>query len=132
MASKDTLLAELNWVTEKISSQIWTVNLGTLGTTWSLLITAGLPERFKFTIEDVRWILLLGLVALLCELGQYLSTYCMYRHILAGMEKDNKTEFQYDSSSVLYLARMTFFNVKILLTIAASLFLVWTIFWKVA
>ena len=44
MPTKDDLLSELDWVTEKISSQVWTLNVGTLGTTWSLLIA----DRFSF------------------------------------------------------------------------------------
>ena len=40
MQSKKALLTELDWLTEKISSQVWTLNLGTLATTWSLLIAA--------------------------------------------------------------------------------------------
>ena len=38
MPQKSELYAELNWITEKISSQVWTLNLGVLGTTWTLLI----------------------------------------------------------------------------------------------
>jgi hypothetical protein len=41
MASKDDLLKELNYLTEKISTLVWTLNLGALGLTWSLLITSG-------------------------------------------------------------------------------------------
>jgi hypothetical protein len=45
MAVKENLLKDLDWVTEKISSQVWTLNLGTLGTTWSLLITTSVPDN---------------------------------------------------------------------------------------
>jgi hypothetical protein len=47
MATKDNLLSELNWVTEKISSQVWTLNLGTLGPRGRF----SLPAAF-----DVRWV----------------------------------------------------------------------------
>ncbi len=33
MPNKADLLTELNWLTEKISSLVWTLNVGTLGTT---------------------------------------------------------------------------------------------------
>jgi hypothetical protein len=75
MATKETLLKDLDWITEKISSQVWTLNLGTLGTTWSLLVTSSVPEQFRLTVNDSRWIFLLCLAALLCEMGQYLSAY---------------------------------------------------------
>jgi hypothetical protein len=38
MATKEKLLEELNYLTEKISLLVWTLNVGVLGTTWSLLI----------------------------------------------------------------------------------------------
>jgi hypothetical protein len=87
MPSKETLLKDLDWVTEKISTQIWVLNLGTLGTTWSLLITATIPDRFKLTFVQARWVFLFCFLALLCELGQYLSSYIMYRRILRDIEQ---------------------------------------------
>jgi hypothetical protein len=56
MATKEGLLKELDWVTEKISSQVWTPNLGTLATTWSLLIASGLPDNVRFTTRNAIWI----------------------------------------------------------------------------
>jgi hypothetical protein len=50
MATKADLLSELNWITEKISSLVWTLNVGVLGTTWSLLITR------SFTFRNAIWI----------------------------------------------------------------------------
>lgn len=47
MATKKELLDELDWLTDKISTQIWTLNLGTLATTWSLLIAGGSVEKLR-------------------------------------------------------------------------------------
>lgn len=128
MATKETLLKELDWVTEKISSQVWTLNLGTLGTTWSLLITAAVPDKLKLTIADARWIFGLSLVALLCEMGQYLSSYRMYRSVLRELERAGAAEFQYDTGSIAYRLRIVFFYFKIALTISAAVLLLVTIF----
>jgi hypothetical protein len=51
MATKEDLLKELNYLTEKISSLVWTLNVGVLGTTWSLLITT-VPENVRFSVRN--------------------------------------------------------------------------------
>jgi hypothetical protein len=132
MATKEKLLEELNWVTEKISAQIWALNLGTLGTTWSLLITTPLPNNVRFTARDALPVVVLCIVSLICELGQYLSAYFMQRQILTTMEKNGLTEFQYDPKSALRRSRMFFFWCKILAVIIAAGFLVFTLFRKFA
>jgi hypothetical protein len=95
MATKDDLRSELNWITEKISSQVWTLNLGTLGTTWSLLIVSGLPTGLRFTTRNAIWVFIPSLLSLLCEMGQYLCGYFLARRLLNDMEENNTTEFQY-------------------------------------
>jgi hypothetical protein len=47
MPTKAKLIEELDWLTDKISTQVWTLNLGTLATTWSLLIAAGSVEQLR-------------------------------------------------------------------------------------
>jgi hypothetical protein len=128
--TKENLLADLNWVTEKISSQVWALNLGTLGTTWSLLITSSLPENFRFTPRNVFWIFIPCLLSLLCEMAQYLSAYRLNRRLLAEMEQSNRTEFQYPANDILYKARQFFFRGKIVLTVTAALILVFTLVQK--
>jgi hypothetical protein len=53
MPKKADLISELDWITNKISSQVWTLNLGTLGTTWSLLIAERFSIRNKITTQIV-------------------------------------------------------------------------------
>jgi hypothetical protein len=87
MATKADLLSELNWVTEKISSQVWTLNLGTLGTTWSLLIATAVPETIRFTPRNAVWVVIPSLLSLLCEMGQVLAAYSLDRKLLKKMEE---------------------------------------------
>ena len=47
MQTKEKLVEQLDWLTDKISSQVWTLNLGTLATTWSLLIASGSVEKLR-------------------------------------------------------------------------------------
>lgn len=130
MATKENLLKDLDRVTEKISAQVWTLNLGTLGTTWSLLITTSVPEKLRFSLTDSRWIFLICFCALLCEMGQYLSAYKMQTGILRDIETKGQTEFSYDTDSWGYRLRTTFFFLKIVLTILAAIALLLTIFVK--
>lgn len=130
MATKETLLKNLDWITEKISSQVWTLNLGTLGTTWSLLITTTLPNNTRFTAANAFPIVVMCLLSLLCEMGQYLSGYLNDHQILKTMESNNRTEFQYKPTSFLYRARTIFFWCKIVLAVSASAVLIFTLFRK--
>jgi hypothetical protein len=103
MAKKDALLKELDWITEKISSQVWTLNVGALGTAWSLLIAN------RFSIRNAVWVFVPSLLSLLCEMAQYLSGYWLDRRLLAEMERNNRDEFHYPKRSFLYRARQFFF-----------------------
>jgi hypothetical protein len=127
MATKESLLEDLRRVTEKISSQVWTLNLGTLGTTWSLLIASGLPENIRFTTRNAIWVFVPSLLSLLCEMGQYLSAYFLDRKLLFQMERENRTEFHYRKDDILWRARESFFHAKILLTVIAAAILVYSL-----
>jgi hypothetical protein len=45
MVSKDEVLKELNYLSGKLSTLAWTLNMGALGLTWSLLITTSVDEK---------------------------------------------------------------------------------------
>jgi hypothetical protein len=81
MRNKKDLVEELNWLTDKISSQVWTLNLGTLATTWSLLIAAGNVEKLRIGGANAIPIMGLCILAMLCELVQYLAGYVNARSI---------------------------------------------------
>jgi len=127
MATKESLLGDLARVTEKISSQVWTLNLGTLATTWSLLIASGLPENIRFTTRNAIWVFVPCLLSLLCEMGQYLSAYYLDRKLLFEMERDHRTEFHYRKDDILWKARESFFHAKISLAVIAAVILVYTL-----
>ena len=66
MTNKAKLMEDLNWTTEKISSQTWILNLGILGTTWTLLISGAADKatssKLNITFLEVRWIFVLCLL----------------------------------------------------------------------
>jgi hypothetical protein len=127
MPTKKDLVDELNWITDKISSQVWTLNLGVLGTTWTLLI-ATTNTKLQFQPAEAFPILFLCIASLTCEMLQYLSGYANDRRILKNVEAKNLQTFEYDPKAFLYRLRMFFFYAKILLTVFAALFLLWKIF----
>jgi hypothetical protein len=127
MPDKKELIDELNWITEKISSQVWTLNLGILGTTWTLLI-ATTNTKLQFQQAEAFPILFLCIASLTCEMLQYLSGYANDRRLLRDVEARNAQTFDYDPAALLYRLRMFFFYVKILTTVVAAVFLLWKIF----
>jgi hypothetical protein len=123
MPTKDELVKELNWLTEKISSQVWTLNFGTLATTWSLLIAGRSGEKL-IESGDAIPIILLCIVAMLCELGQYYAGYINALSIKEELKKSGEEEFDYDERAPLYILRECLFYVKAMLSLAAATWLV--------
>jgi CDP-diglyceride synthetase len=124
--TKNDLISELDWITNKISSLVWTLNVGALGTTWSLLIAS------RFTFRNAIWIFVPSILSILCEMGQYLSGYRLADRLLRKMEQENLTQFEYPTGDLLYKAREFFFVWKIVFAIAAGVILLFTLFHKFA
>jgi hypothetical protein len=131
VASKDDLLKELHYLSEKISTLVWTLNLGALGLSWSLLITSSVAENVRFSARNAIWIFVPGMIALLCEFGQYLSGYLNARSLCLEMEAKDLKTFEYRTDDFWYKARRRFFWAKIGFTILASLILVYTLVMKI-
>jgi hypothetical protein len=127
MPTKTDLYAELNWITEKISSLVWTLNLGALGTTWTLLI-ATTNTKLQFQPAEAFPILFLCIASLTFEMLQYLSAYINDRLILHKVEAAKTDTYDYDATAFLYRLRMFFFYLKIVATIAAAVLLLWKIY----
>jgi hypothetical protein len=123
MQPKAKLFDDLNWLSERISSQVWTLNLGTLATTWSLLIATGSGEKLINKTSAIP-IMFLCIVAMLCELGQYYAGYFNALSIKEDLERSGREEFEYDKSASLYILREGLFYVKALLSVAAATWLV--------
>lgn len=124
MQPKAKLFEDLDWLSDKISTQVWTLNLGTLATTWSLLIATGSSEKLRIGNANAICIMLLCIVAMLCELGQYYTGYFNALSIKDHLEKSGETEFEYDKSATLYILRNRLFYVKALLSVAAAMWLI--------
>jgi hypothetical protein len=117
------LVEELDWLTDKISSQVWTLTLGTLATTWSLLIAAGNVEKLRIGSANAIPIMFLCIVAMLCELGKYLAGCFNARSILDRLERSGQAEFDYDKSAPLYILRKLCFYGEVAPSFAAAIWL---------
>jgi len=133
MQSKESLTTQLDWITDKISSRVWTLNVGTLGTTWSLLIAAmNIPESLRFTTTNSLPMFVLCGLAMMCDLVQYLAGFAYNRWILHTLKRSGATEFEYDSSAFLYRLREGCFYAKIALSLIAAIWLLVTLVLKLA
>ena len=121
MAPKDDLLKELSWVTDKISTLLWTINLSTLGTTWTLLLGApSVPDKLKLPSGAAIPILACCIASMVCELGQYLAAYYNNVRALRALEEIDASNFVYDTRAISYRLRFIFFYLKISLTLLAA------------
>jgi hypothetical protein len=117
MQPKEKLIEDLDWLTDKISTQVWTLNLGTLATTWSLLIATRGSEQFIESADAIP-IMALCILAMLCELGQYYAGYFNAKSILDHLGEG--TQFEYDETAPLYILRHWLFYIKAVLTLIAA------------
>jgi hypothetical protein len=127
MLPKQKLIAELDWLTDKISTQVWTLALGTLATTWSLLVASGSGEKL-IGKGNALCIMALCIVAMMCELGQYYAGYFNAKSILDHVGE--QAEFEYDKSAVLYILRKYLFYIKAVLSLIAAVWLLWALLAK--
>jgi len=125
MVKKTELITELDFVTDKISSQVRTVAIGVLALAWGLLI--GESSTAKAITVHIKWHLLLAgaaaIFTMFLDFLQYVvgyqSTLALYKEMkAAGVE-----EGQFDTKSSLYRLRGFLFNAKIWALIATVLWL---------
>jgi len=120
------IVEELQWVSERISSQVRTLGVGLIAITWGLLISqpqiAGpIPDSVKKHLLIVG---VLALGAMVCDFFQYICAYRNTKALLSKMEDKGLDKADYDYSARTYRLRVFFFKTKqILLVIACIWFL---------
>jgi hypothetical protein len=105
MPTEKDLHEELNFLTEKISTLVWTLNVGTLATTWSPLVTNSMPDHVRFSVRNAFWVFLLCFLALASELGQYMAGYWQARSHRNEMENTGRKTFAYVKTDFRYRMR---------------------------
>jgi len=127
MPTKEKIIEELNWLSDRISTQVRTISVSLLVITWGLII--GKPEiSLPFSEELKKHLLVVGIIALIAMLGDFLQYFFGYVNtngLRKKMELEEKTETDYDYNVLTYKLRSFFFWFKqIMIIIACICFLV--------
>jgi|SRR5579872_7517910 len=124
MATKTEIIAELNFVTETLSTQVRTTALGALALSWGLLI--GESKTAQALSAQLKWHLVwvgaLAVLALFCDFLQYVAGYKNTRTVYKKMQSAGKNEGSYDETSFWFRVRVIFFYTKM---IVLSVAVVW-------
>src|SRR6266480_2081760 len=112
--SLQQLREELNTYSDRISTQLRTVNLGVLGLAWLLLLKKDELATLASTIseEAVFGIALCCIVALLVDLSQYLLAEWVTDEAFDRAEKSETKTTTYDAESIAYRAQLWCYHLK--------------------
>jgi hypothetical protein len=119
LIEKSKIQDELNFASEKVSSQVRTTALGALALSWGLLV--GDSPTAKAVANDLKWNLLavggLAVLVLFFDFLQYLAGYLNARKAFKNVVKDaNGNEVgQFDDKAWSYRLRRFFFLSKIVM-----------------
>lgn len=121
MPKLEKIIEELQWLTDRISTQVRTMSLSLLAITWGLLI--GKPEISQplplWLKKHLLAIGILVVVAMFSDFLQYLFGFLNTKRLLKSMEDNNQDEAEYDYSSITYRLRGISFGAKLISVLAA-------------
>jgi len=127
MVAYKKVVDELQWVSDRISTQIRTIGLGLIILTWGLII--GQPEiAGPIPASLTKNLLIIGVVALgtmFCDFLQYFFAYLNSDILRKKMEIKKLDEADYDYTAATYKLRTFFFwSKQVLLFVACIWFLI--------
>jgi hypothetical protein len=126
MANISEVLEQLGKLSDRISTQVRTVAFGILIITWGLLI--GKFKDFEITDNVKKNLIVIGAIAIGTMFLDFLQYFCGYKNTKAlfdEMERENKTEGQFNKETWSYKLRESLFWIKqISLTVAVGWFIV--------
>jgi hypothetical protein len=128
MPDSKQLREELDWVTAKLSSQTWILNLGLLGTTWSLIMSV--HSQARLTFAEARPTLVACIIGLTFDVIQYLSAFWLISQTRKALRASGKNSIDYDVHSWPYILRRVSFVTKIVATLVAAVWLLVVLFRK--
>ena len=123
MPTLEKVIEDLNWLSDRISTQVRTMSIGLLAITWGLLI--GKPEISQplplWLKKNLLAIGILTLVVMLSDFLQYFFGLLVVDSLRKSMEKMKQTEAEYDYGTITYRLRKLFFWVKLVLVVIACI-----------
>lgn len=123
MVKKDFIIKEINFHSDKISTQIRAVAIGLLIVIWGILI----EESKSISIVLKKHLLGIASTALLAmffDFLQYLFGYANNTALLHQMDEKKKNEIQYDYSDWRYKGQRYCFRLKIIITFIAFVYFI--------
>lgn len=124
MPSKDDLIEELNWISDRVSERVWTISIGVLVFCLTFVVESiGAQDAFLEPRQVVAPIVL-ALSAVVFDLLQYLTAYKLSRDHYARMKAEQKSSMPFDYGSWVFKARVVCFRFKILFCMLAAIWLI--------
>lgn len=119
--SLDELAKQLDDYSDRISTQVRTVNLGVLGLTWLLLLpSSDVHAAFTVPRRALLAVTLCCILAILAEFGQYLLGERTVDETFNRAEKSSTKSAAYDAATLSYRGQLVCYRAKLLLTFAAA------------
>ena len=118
---------ELEFISDKLSTQVRTVAIGLLAITWAILVgdSSFLRKLSEGLGKRLLLIAVLSVFVLLVDFIQYVIGYVYVYKALKAAEAENLTEIDYDPDSSLYQFRsILFWTKQFVLIVTLVLFLV--------
>jgi hypothetical protein len=125
------LIEELQFLSDRISTQVRTISVSLIAFVWILLI-GGDNAPFKFSLFERRQLLIivfLALIAMLLDFLQYFFGYLYTNSLRKDLEESEKEKGEYDYCSWKYRLRIDMFWSKQIILMVAAVWLGIIIVW---
>ena len=122
MASKETLIDELNFLSDKVSDRSRTVSAVVIAIWWAALV--GEKSYSKLPADMILMPAALGVASLLFDFLQYIIGYLKNQELLKRIEATNETTVTWETTSLSYQLRGFLFYAKVLCAVGAMAWLV--------
>jgi hypothetical protein len=125
MSTLDDIYEELDWLTDRLSTEVRTVALGVLALAWGLLMSDKNPDQA--VVLNRKWhLLFIGgscVLVMFLDYLQYLAGYWNAREVQKSYEKDPPAQAKYTDKKVSFFFRRFFFVTKQIVLAAAVIWL---------
>lgn len=116
----ENAVVEQQWVSDRLSTQVRTVAIGTLAVAWGLIVSP--PMSIKMHPRALLGVAGLALLTLVADLLQYTFGYMNTTRLLNRMEKDKRV-YLYSKKSCLRMLRVGCFWLKLGVALASAVLL---------
>jgi hypothetical protein len=115
MATEADILSELNFITDRLSTQVRTTAVGALAFSWGLLI--GDSAVAKNVTAQLKWHLVgvcaAAVLTLFLDFAQYCAGYKETLKVYRTAQQAANHEAQYNEASLYFILRSLFFYAKL-------------------